>query len=120
MGFGVAHQTPNAVELVISGEDHRFLCDLPNAFIREDALFLDWEVHEAPEDVEQAAPLPHLTPEIGGAIAAIGRRRIAGVALVAKVEGQELGPVPAQARGHEYLVLIHCEMNRKSVVEGKR
>ena len=42
---------------------------------------------EAAKDVEQAVTRPHLPPQIGRAITAIGRRRVAGVAVIAKVEG---------------------------------
>jgi hypothetical protein len=75
---------------VIAREDHRLLGDLLDALVAEDALFLHLQVHEAAEDVEQAVALPHLAPQVSRAIAAIGRRRIAGMALVAQVEGQKV------------------------------
>lgn len=84
VGHGMAH----AVELMIPGENHRPPGDLPDLpVIIQNSLFRSLQVHEAPEDVEQAVALPHLSPQIGRAIAAAGRRRISGMALIPEVEG---------------------------------
>ena len=85
---------------MVAREDHRFLLDLAALVV---ALLLDLQVDEAREEVEQAVPLQHLLPQIGRAIGAPRRvRRVAGAAVAAFVEGQEVRRRPCQPRGHEH------------------
>src|SRR5689334_13103448 len=117
MSLRVVYRSAHAVELVISGKDHRFLGNLPYALICEDALLLNLQVHEATENVQQTVALPHFTPEVGSSIASIASLRVSRMTLVTTVERQKVRFVPAQTRGHEDLILIHCEMHKRALGE---
>ena len=56
------HEQPHRLELVVAGKDHGLRLDLGAPVV---ALLVDLQVDEAGEDVEQAAALQHLFPQIG-------------------------------------------------------
>ena len=68
------------------------------------------------QDVEEALPLQHLFPQVGGLVAA-GIVGIAGAACRALVEGQKARVPPRQARGHVDLVRIDGEVDQRPLLE---
>ena len=104
-----------ACKLVVAREDHRLRLHLAALVV---ALLLDLQVDEAREDVEQAVALQHLLPQVGGAIGAPGRvGRIAGAAVAALVEGQEVRRRARQPRGHQHRLGIHREVHQRAALE---
>ena len=96
------------IKLVVAGEDHRL-----------DLLFLVAAGDQiAAQNLQPAVALPHLLPEVAGAVAALGIQGIAGAAVVAPVEGQKSGGRAKQLGGHAHLAGAHGEVNQGPI--GKR
>ncbi len=109
------HDPAHRVKLVVAREDHCLFSNLLDAFIRQNALFLHLQMHEASEDVEQAVPRA-----TGKPCGIRHRRRVdPGVPLVAEVAGQEMCLVSAQPRGHKDLILIHRKSTNARLVNSK-
>ena len=84
----VGNELAHRIELVIAREDHRFLPDGPHALVGLDLPFLDFEVHEALQNVDQAVGLEYLVPEVMRLpVARDGR--VARAMIIASVERQE-------------------------------
>jgi hypothetical protein len=70
------------------------------------------------KDVQQAVALPHLFPQIGGAVGAPrGVGRVAGAAVQPLVEGQEMRGTAGQPRGHEHLFGIDRKVHQRPALE---
>ena len=95
------------IELVVAREDD--LMDL--LFL----IALGDEV--AAQDFKPALPRPDLFPEIGGAVAALGVDRVAGGAMVALIEGQEVRSRAGQAGDHADLGIADGEMDQGAAGE---
>ena len=108
----LGHKLAYAVELVIPGEDHRHLLDL---FVAQ-LLLLHLQVDKPREDVQKAAALEHLVPEIGRLVAA-GIVRVAAPAVTSLVERQKVCLTRRQPRGHVDLVGVHGEMHQGPFLE---
>jgi hypothetical protein len=78
-GAGCFDELADDVPLVIAGEDHRLLLILPAVPV---LLFLDFEVNEAGEDVEQVVGQQHFVPEVVGGVAVDVLRRFVARAAV--------------------------------------
>ena len=120
MRLGVGHQLAHCVQLVVAREDHGLFVDLLDALVGEDALVLLLQVHKAAHDVQQAIALPHLAPQVGRAVAAVCRRRVARMAVVAQVKGQEERLVTTQPCSHEHLVLVYRKVHQRTFFELKQ
>ena len=109
---GVGHEFPHAIKLVIAREYHGFFLDsLPTEF-----LFLDLQVNEPCQNIQEAVTLQHRFPQIRG-LAAAGVFRIACPATAAPVEGQKARAFTRKARGHVDLVGVHREMDKGALLE---
>ena len=103
------------LQLVVAREDHGLLLHLA-ALVG--ALLLDLQVKEAGEKIQQAVALENLLPQVGGAVgSALGIGGIAGAAVAAFVEGQEMRGRAREARGHEHRVGVHGEMDQRAALE---
>ncbi len=94
------------VELVIAREDQRL--DLLLAVARRDEV--------AADDPEPCVALPHFFPEIRGAMT-VRVKWIAGAALIAFVERQEVRLRAFQSRRHAHFALTHGEVNKRAARE---
>ena len=109
------HQHAHRLKLVVARKDHRLRLDLAALVV---ALLVDLQVDEAREEVEQAVPLQHLFPEVRRAIGPPGRiGRVAGAAVAALVEGQEVRRRARQPRGHEHRLGVHREVDQRAALE---
>jgi len=95
---------------VVAGEDH--LLDLLLLVAAADQV--------AAEDLQPGVALPHLLPEVAGAVAALGVEGVAGAAVVAPVEGQEGGGGALQLGGHAHLAGAHGEMHQGAAGKGEQ
>ena len=111
-------QLPHRVELVIAREDHRFPADGPRALVGLDLPFLDFEVHEALQNVEQAVGLQHLIPQVMRLPVSLDGR-VARAMISAAVEGQKDRLRCPSAGGHPCLVGVHREMHKRPFFEGE-
>lgn len=112
---GGSDQLANGLALVESWEDHGFLLHLPPVV---GALILDLQVEESCEQFQQAMPLQHLFPKVGGAVVPpSGIRRIARAAVAALVEGQKIGGWPRKPRGHVDFLGIDREVDQRALLE---
>ncbi|OPY10151.1 MAG: hypothetical protein A4E68_00025 [Syntrophaceae bacterium PtaB.Bin095] len=109
---GVGHELPHAVELVVARKDHR----LPFHFFAAELLFLDLEMDEPRQDVEEAVPFEDLFPEIGGFVTS-WILRVACSASAAPVEGQKIGAAAGKPRGHVNLVGVQGEVDQRAPLE---
>src|SRR5205823_373778 len=108
-------QLPHRVELVVAGENHRFLGDptMSSAAVVHLLLIL-FEENEVAEDIEKAFKLENLLPEIARAIAGFvdwvscAADNLAG--MTSAIEWQEEGLVSGQSGRHVDLVRISGEM----------
>ena len=100
---------------MVAGEDHGLRPDPVAPLV---ALLVDLQVNEAGEDVEQAVALQHLFPQIRRA-AGPSRRigRVAGCAVGALVEGQELRRLAGEPGGHEHGVGVRGEVGQRAALE---
>jgi hypothetical protein len=104
LGHRGGDELPHHVQLVVAREHHGLGLDgLDLPVLGDLPLVLHGQVHEAPEDVEEAVPLPDALPQVRHAIA-LRVGRVALAVAVALVERQEERLRPAQPRGHEDLV----------------
>ncbi|OQC00633.1 MAG: hypothetical protein BWX80_03412 [Candidatus Hydrogenedentes bacterium ADurb.Bin101] len=103
---GMNYYGTHAIKLVIAREDQ----GLPLHLLVTQFLLFHLQMNEPRQDIEKTVPCQHLFPEIGGFIP-VRIVRIARAAAAAPVEGQEVGMLARQARGHVYLVRIHGKMD---------
>ena len=99
-------------QLVVAGKDQA--ADLLFLVSLRDAI--------AADDLQPAVALPHLLPEIGGAMTR--HHRVAGTAVGAAgigalVEGQELGAGPLQACGHLHFAVADGEVHQGAAEIGR-
>ena len=88
-------QAANCLELVVAREDHLLGLHFAALVI---ALFVDLQMEEACEQVEQAVSGEHLFPEVGGAVApTLWIRRVARAAAVALLNGKKWWRCPRGA-----------------------
>ncbi len=106
----------NRIELVIAREDHVFFADLLAADFRLDHL----QVNEPGQKVEQAVPLPHLLPQVGRLVLALGCWWVPGAHPVSLVQRQKEGALPGELRCHEDQVGINSEVNQSPGEVGRR
>jgi hypothetical protein len=111
------YQRPHGVKLVVAREDERLaLTPRPPLPLRgEGGLHIRsrcfiFDVGEVRQNVEQAGPLEHALPKIGGAVA-VGVGRVARPAVIAQVEGQEARVLARQPRRHPHLGGANGEVN---------
>jgi hypothetical protein len=108
-------QGAHRLKLVVAREDQRLLLHLAALIV---ALLLDLQVNEARQQIEQAVPLQHLLPEIGGAVgASSGVERIASAAVASLVEGQEVGGRAREARSHQHGFGIDGEVHQRAALK---
>jgi len=112
--LGIANQSADGIELVITGEDDRFPPDSPSS----DFLLFDLDVNEPCNDVKEAIPLQHFFPEVCSLV--ISRDfRISGTAIVALIEWEEMRGLSTQAGGHVGAVGINGKMDERTFSELK-
>ena len=100
-------------QLVVAGEDDP--ADLLFLVALGDAV--------AAEDLQPAVALPHLFPEVGGAVPLdhrVARAAVRPSGVAAAVEGQELGAGPLQAGGDLHLAVAHGEVHQGAAGEGEQ
>ena len=109
---GCRHHLAHRLQLVVARKDQVLLAQLLAVVA---GLLFHVEMQEAREQVEQAVALQHFFPHIGRlVVASLGVGRVAGAAVHAAVEGQEVGGRTGQARGHVRLFGIHREMHQRA------
>ena len=112
---GRLHQRAHGVELMEARKDHGLDLDLAAPVV---ALLPDLQVDEASEQIKQAVAFEHLLPEIARSVAASSRiDRVAGRAVAALVEGQEIGGVAAEPGGHAHALGVDGEVNEGAPLE---
>ena len=117
MVSGVAHEAPDAVELLVAREDQEAPAGLASALV----LILDL-VDELADEVEDAVPRPDPLPEVVGRVAGAGRRdgRVSRAAEAPPVERQEPGLRAEELGGNEHLVRVHGEVGEAPRVGEER
>ncbi len=115
--FRVRDHLVDRVVLVKAREDQRFLYR-PIALQVHHILLLD--IDEAVEDPQEGIGLADFFPEIGNRVFAVVSWRVAAFAVMATVEGQEVGVLARQFRRHPDFTVGHREMHDGPAFEGQQ
>ena len=106
----------HSIELMKPWKDHGGFCDPLTRLLVD---FIDaFQVHEAPENVQEVIPLKHVFPEVRG-FKAVGVFWVSLAAVVAQIEGQEAGVHPVQFRGHLHFFSADCKVHQRSAFESE-
>jgi hypothetical protein len=117
LGAGGLDELVDHVPLVVAGEQQG-LADFPLAGDGV-GLVADLQVQELADDVQPGVALQDLFPEVAGG-RSLGVDRVAGVAVVAEVEGQEVGVLALELGGHLDLVVADGEVHQGAAAEGQQ
>ena len=118
VGLGVGDEAAHRIKLVVTRENHRLLTDHPYAFVSGDFLFLNFQMHEALQDIQQAVGGQRLVPQVVR-LPVVLHGWITGTVLVAFVEGQKESFLALQPRCHPCLIGVNGEMHQRSLLEGE-
>lgn len=110
----IANESPDSVELVITGKDDRFSPDCPSA----DLLLFDLDVNEPGDNVEEAVPFQYFFPEVCSLVIP-GNFQVPSTAVVTSIEREEMRAFSAQASGHVGAIGIDGKMDESPFSELK-
>ena len=116
-GAGGLDELVDDVPLVVAGEQQG-LADFPFAGDGVGRV-ADLQVQELADDVQPGVTLQDLLPQVAGG-RALGVDRVPGMAVVAEVEGQEVGVLALELGGHLDFVVADGEVHQGAAAEGQQ